>query len=114
MMQYIRDEIGSDGSMDPEPMLRHCVGNVMNSIVFGFSWTPDDKMWHWLQKLQEEGTKHIGVAGPLNFLPFLRFAPLKKVPTSPVKSFTDSSPNSRKPCTSSSTGNKRPTNSTNA
>lgn len=52
--------------------LRHAIGSIMNQLVFGKVWTRDDKTWRWLQDLQEEGTKHIGVAGPLNFLPFLR------------------------------------------
>lgn len=44
----------------------------MNRLTFGKSWAIDDPTWVWLQELQEEGTKHIGVSGPLNFLPFLR------------------------------------------
>ncbi|CAG9834726.1 unnamed protein product [Diabrotica balteata] len=44
-------------------------------IVFGTSWSRDDELWKWLQNLQEEGPKHLGVAGPINFLPFFRFFP---------------------------------------
>ncbi|XP_060528010.1 cytochrome P450 306a1 [Cylas formicarius] len=61
--------------VDPLEPLRHSVGSIMNTIVFGRTWSRDDETWKWLQHLQEEGIKHIGVAGPLNFLPFLRFAP---------------------------------------
>ena len=44
----------------------------MNSIVFGKTYDEDDELWKWLQLMQEEGVKHIGVSGPLNFLPLLR------------------------------------------
>ena len=60
-------------TLDPLEPLRHSLGSVINQLVFGKSWSRDDKLWKWLQHLQEEGTKHIGVAGPLNFLPFLRY-----------------------------------------
>jgi hypothetical protein len=54
------------------PVLRHCLGNVVNSLVFGVVYEENDPTWKWLQDLQELGTKHIGVAGPVNFMPFLR------------------------------------------
>ena len=62
----------SGAPVDILPVLLHSVGNVMNSIVFGVVYEENDSTWKWLQHLQEEGTKHIGVAGPINFLPFLR------------------------------------------
>jgi hypothetical protein len=40
--------------------------------VFGVVYKENDPMWKWLQDLQELGTKHIGIAGPVNFMPFLR------------------------------------------
>jgi hypothetical protein len=57
---------------DPHPLLQHTVGNLVYSIVFGKEYEIDDPIWKWLQHLQEEGTKMIGVAGPMNFLPWLR------------------------------------------
>lgn len=49
------------------------MGSVLNQLIFGKSWSRDDVTWKWLQNLQEEGTKHIGVAGPLNFLPLFKY-----------------------------------------
>lgn len=73
------NEITDFASLNVLESLRHSIGSIMNQLVFGKVWNNDDKIWKWLQHLQEEGTKLIGVAGPLNFLPFLRFIPkLKK------------------------------------
>lgn len=62
-----------EDGIDPLETLHHCVGNMMNDLVFGKVYKEDDEVWKWLRNLQEEGVKHIGVAGPLNFLPFLRY-----------------------------------------
>lgn len=65
----------NSGAVEPLPVILHCIGNVMNSLVFGVSYDENDPTWKWLQQLQEEGLKYIGVAGTLNFLPILRFIP---------------------------------------
>ena len=65
----------ADGPFDPMDTLHHCMGNLVNSIVFGKTYDEKDQVWIWLRHLQEEGVKEIGIAGPLNFLPFLRFLP---------------------------------------
>lgn len=57
---------------DVLPVIIHCIGNVINSLVFGIVYEENDPTWKWLQRLQEEGTKLIGIAGPVNFLPFVR------------------------------------------
>jgi len=44
----------------------------MNSLVFGIVYKENDPTWKWLQDLQELGTKLIGIAGPVNFMRFLR------------------------------------------
>ncbi|XP_029177903.1 cytochrome P450 306a1 [Nylanderia fulva] len=70
----LKDRSTEDG-IDPMETLHHCVGNLINDVVFGKIYEEDDEVWKWLRHLQEEGVKHIGVAGPLNFLPLLRFLP---------------------------------------
>ena len=58
--------------MDVVPKLRHCIGNIINGVVFGRHYAEDDPTWIWLQHLLDEGVKQVAVAGPLNFLPILR------------------------------------------
>lgn len=64
-----------NGPLDPLDTLHHCMGNLVNSIVFGKTYEENEEIWKWLRHLQEEGVKQIGIAGPLNFFPFLRFLP---------------------------------------
>lgn len=49
-------------------------------MIFGETYTKDDPTWQWLMNVQETGSKMVGVAGPTNFLPFLRFLPKFKEP----------------------------------
>lgn len=58
--------------VDLVPGLRHCIGNIINGVVFGRTYTADDPTWIWLQHLLDEGIKEVAVAGPINFLPILR------------------------------------------
>ncbi|CAH1998239.1 unnamed protein product [Acanthoscelides obtectus] len=44
-------------------------------IVCGKTWDRNNETWKWLLQVQEDGTQMMGVAGPLNFLPILRFIP---------------------------------------
>ncbi|CAH1403911.1 unnamed protein product [Nezara viridula] len=69
------DERREDGPFDPKQILSHTIGNIMNTIVFGKSFDLDDHTWVWLQHMAEEGVKLVGVAGPLNFMPYLRILP---------------------------------------
>nr|AZR39406.1 cytochrome P450 [Agasicles hygrophila] len=65
-------------SINVFPALKHGLGSVINTLVFGKSWDRNNELWKYLLYLQEEGPKYIGVAGPLNFFPFLRFIPKYK------------------------------------
>ncbi|KAG7307186.1 hypothetical protein JYU34_007339 [Plutella xylostella] len=62
-----------DNSIDLSQMLSNSLGNVVNEIVFGYKFPPDDKTWTWLRQIQEEGCHEMGVAGVVNFLPFIRY-----------------------------------------
>ncbi|XP_029052407.2 cytochrome P450 306a1 isoform X2 [Osmia bicornis bicornis] len=71
----VLEKRSANGPIDPLDTLHHYMGNFINSIVFGKTYQENEPVWKWLRHLQEEGVKEIGVAGPLNFLPFLRFLP---------------------------------------
>ncbi|XP_024081341.1 cytochrome P450 306a1 isoform X2 [Cimex lectularius] len=60
---------------DPHNILLHSIGNVINLVVFGKTWAYDDPQWIWLRRLLADGIKLIGIVGPVNFLPFLRWWP---------------------------------------
>ncbi|CAG5012501.1 unnamed protein product [Parnassius apollo] len=54
-------------------MLTDSLGNVVNEIIFGYKYPSEDKTWKWFRQIQEEGCHEMGVAGAVNFLPFVRF-----------------------------------------
>jgi len=66
--------VGEDW-VDLHKLLTHIVGNLMNKTIFGMTYTRDSGVWAWLKELREEGIKKMGVAGPVNFLPWLRHLP---------------------------------------
>ncbi|CAB3242030.1 unnamed protein product [Arctia plantaginis] len=66
-------EKAGSSAMDLSHMLSNSLGNVVNEIIFGFKFPPEDKTWHWFRQIQEEGCHEMGVAGVVNFLPFVRF-----------------------------------------
>ncbi|XP_049538381.1 cytochrome P450 306a1 [Anopheles darlingi] len=63
------------GGFDPSATIHHVLGNLMNDLVFGLKYEKQDETWQFLQHLQEEGVKHIGVSMAVNFLPWLRYFP---------------------------------------
>nr|AQM57053.1 cytochrome P450 CYP306A2 [Sogatella furcifera] len=75
MMRITDTETSATSGVEFSPFLTHSIGNVMNVIIFGREFAYDDPTWKLLKHLSEEGVKLIGVAGPLNFLPFLRVIP---------------------------------------
>ncbi|XP_072943522.1 cytochrome P450 306a1 [Epargyreus clarus] len=71
LLQNVKGTFGSP--VDLNMLLRHSVGNIVNEIIFGFKYPLEDKTWHWFMQIQEEGSHEMGVAGVVNFLPFVRF-----------------------------------------
>nr|CAH7736351.1 unnamed protein product [Callosobruchus chinensis] len=81
IMEYVTEfvehiqNMGDSVTIDPLDPLRHTLGSIVNMIVCGKAWDKEDETWKWLLQCQEDGTQMIGIAGPLNFLPILRFLP---------------------------------------
>lgn len=67
-------EKSSSKDINPLHLLNNTVGNVVNDFVFGVTYDWDDETWKYLQYLQEEGVKLVGVSAGANFLPVLRWA----------------------------------------
>lgn len=75
VQEFVKDlsTANENGSaVDILPILFHTFGNVVNDFVFGLKYDKEDSTWTYLQHLQEEGVKYIGVTGAVNFLPILR------------------------------------------
>ncbi|XP_053682247.1 cytochrome P450 306a1 [Sabethes cyaneus] len=78
LLEDLKKESKALCAFDPAPFIHHVLGNLMNDLVFGLKYERDDDIWQYLQDLQEEGVKHIGVSMAVNFLPFLRHLPSSK------------------------------------
>jgi len=46
---------------------------IVKVIFLESSYAEDDPKWIRVQRLREEGIKELAVAGPINFLPWIRF-----------------------------------------
>ena len=59
--------------MDPTKYIAHCVNNIAGMMLLGKSYSFDDKTVTDLTQNLDEVVKRMTFAGPLNFLPFLRY-----------------------------------------
>lgn len=71
-MDYVTDSKNEIDTTCLDRQLSHTIGNMMNEILFGYTYKEHDPCWQRIQKLREEGIKEIQVAAPVNFLPWLR------------------------------------------
>ncbi|XP_045490965.1 cytochrome P450 306a1 [Colias croceus] len=71
LLQNVKEALGAP--TDLAEIVTNSLGNVVNDIIFGYKFPPNDVTWQWFREIQEEGCHEMGVAGAVNFLPFLRF-----------------------------------------
>ncbi|XP_068206864.1 cytochrome P450 306a1 isoform X2 [Palaemon carinicauda] len=77
--KQLTDELAkTEEPIEMNETLLHHVGNIMMELIYGKVYSEDDPLWRWQRYMLDAGSKLIGVAGPLNFLPWLRHLPMYK------------------------------------
>lgn len=73
LIDHVDSTASNGGPIDLPHMLTNSLGNIVNDIIFGYKFPLEDQTWRWFREIQVEGCHEMGVAGIVNFLPFLRF-----------------------------------------
>ena len=73
MMELYAGQAGTE--IDPQEILSHVLGNMMNQAIFCRRYSQEDPQWRYLQRISKEGAQKLGALSPVNFLPALRFLP---------------------------------------
>ncbi|XP_077292941.1 cytochrome P450 enzyme phantom [Arctopsyche grandis] len=63
----------NENSLNISGILTEIIGDIINTLVYGVSHKEGDPVFKWLLHIQETAVQYMGVAGVLNFLPYLRF-----------------------------------------
>ncbi|TRY78064.1 hypothetical protein TCAL_10576 [Tigriopus californicus] len=58
-------------SISLDTPLQQTIGNMLNDIIFGQQYPPDDPKWQRIQFLRENGVKQLKMAQASNLIPFL-------------------------------------------
>ncbi|XP_059096616.1 cytochrome P450 18a1-like [Tigriopus californicus] len=65
------DDLCEGESISLDTPLQQTIGNMLNDIIFGQQYPPDDPKWQRIQFLRENGVKQLKMAQASNLIPFL-------------------------------------------